>query len=76
MHERGLPGIALYPELRHCSAPSAARVLAIFDDVQRHYLTRRGQVVQVFEPELSPLQLQVLDLLHVPTAAYTSARVS
>jgi transposase len=76
MHERGLPGIALYPELRHCSAPSAARALAIFDDVQRHYLTRRGQVVQVFEPELSPLQLQVLDLLHVPTAAYTSARVS
>ncbi len=76
MHERGLPGIALYPELRHCSAPSAARVLAIFDDVQRHYLTSGGEVVQVFEPELSPLQLQVLDLLHVPPTVYTSARVS
>jgi hypothetical protein len=26
---------------------------------------------QTFEPELTPLQQQVLDLLHVPTAVYT-----
>ena len=76
MKDSGLRGIPLYPELRHCSTPSAARVLESFDDVQRHYLTNRGETVQVFEPELSPLQLQVLDLLHVPTAAYTAAQRS
>ncbi|MHB1975266.1 MAG: hypothetical protein ACYCR4_13450 [Acidimicrobiales bacterium] len=31
-----------------------------------------GEVVQVFDPELTPLQLQVLELLHVPEAAYAS----
>lgn len=74
MRAQGLRGIALYPELRNCSAPSAARVLEIFDDVQRHYLIRADDIVQVFEPELTELQLQVLDLLHVPSGAYLSSR--
>jgi hypothetical protein len=74
MKDSGLRGIPLYPELRNCSAPSAARVLEIFDDVQRHYLTHSGETVQVFGPELTPLQLQVLDLLHVPTAVYTASQ--
>ena len=73
MREHGLTGIALYPELRNCPAPSAARVLEIFDDVERHYLMRDNEVVQVFEPELTPLQLQVLDLLHVPAALYSAS---
>jgi len=29
-------------------------------------------VVQVFEPQLTPLQVKVLDLLHVPAATYAS----
>jgi hypothetical protein len=74
MRERGLSGIALYPELRHCSAPSAARVLEIFDDIQRHHLRSADETLQVFEPKLNPLQLLVLDLLHVPTTVYTSPR--
>ncbi|MGH8987987.1 MAG: IS1634 family transposase [Acidimicrobiales bacterium] len=74
MHAQGLRGIALYPELRNCPAPSAARVLEIFDDVERNYLMRDDEVVQVFEPELTELQLQVLDLLHVPHGAYLSSR--
>ncbi len=72
MAARGQRGIPLYPELRNCPAPSAARVLEIFDDVERHYLARDGEIVQVFEPELTKLQLQVLDLLGVPPAAYLS----
>jgi hypothetical protein len=28
--------------------------------------------VQDFEPALTPVQQQVLDLLHVPTSAYTA----
>ena len=70
--ERGLPGIPLYPELRNCPAPSAARVLEIFDDVSRHRLMSGGEVVQVFDPELTPLQLQVLELLGVPDDVFAS----
>ena len=72
MKAQGLTGIPLYPELRNCPAPSAPRILEIFTDLQRHQLHADDEVVQVFEPELTPLQHQVLDLLHVPAAVYTT----
>src|SRR5680860_541079 len=71
MKSEGLPGIPLYPELRNCPAPSAPRILEILNDVQRHHLINEGQTVQTFTPELTPLQEQVLDLLHIPTSVYT-----
>ena len=64
--------IPLYPELRACTAPSAERILEIFADLTRHELHRDGQLVQTFEPELNPLQQQVLDLLDIPATAYTA----
>ena len=71
MSNQGLAGIPLYPELRNCPAPSAPRILEIFHDVQRHQLIDdNGQIVQTFEPELTDLQHQVLDLLHIPTSLY------
>jgi transposase len=73
MEVEGLSAIPLYPELRNCPSPSAPRILEIFNGVQRHHLIREGQVVQVFEPELSALQEKVLDLLHVPVDTYRSA---
>ena len=73
MSDQGLAGIALYPELRNCPAPSAPRILQIFNDVQRHQLINDdGQIVQTFQPQLTLLQEQVLDLLHIPTSIYTS----
>jgi hypothetical protein len=74
MSNQGLAaGIPLYPELRNCPAPSAPRILEIFDDVQRHQLIDNdGQIVQTFEPELTDLQQQVLDLLHIPASVYNS----
>ena len=63
--------IPLYPELRACAAPSAGRVLEIFSAASRHHLISNGRVVQTFPPELTPLQLQVLELLGVPASAYT-----
>lgn len=73
MSNQGLAGIPLYPELRNCPAPSAPRILQIFDDVQRHQLIDSdGQTVQTFQPELTDLQLQVLDLLHIPASVYSS----
>jgi transposase len=72
MKARGLKGIPLYPELRRCPSPSAPRILEIFGDTQRHHLIGKGEVVQVFDPELTPLHQQVLDLLGVPVSVYTS----
>ena len=64
--------IPLYPELRACPAPSTERILEIFADLTRHELHREGQTVQTFEPDLTPLQRQVLQLLGVSTTSYTS----
>ena len=73
MSNQGLAGIALYPELRNCPAPSAPRTLEIFHDLARHQLVNdNGQIVQTFEPQLTPLQQQALDLLHIPTNTYSS----
>ena len=71
MAEADQANIPLYPELRACTAPSAARVLEIFSNVSRHHLIQDNRTVQTFRPELTPLQLQVLELLGVPAAAYT-----
>lgn len=70
MTRRELAELALYPEERSCRAPTAARILELFAGVSRHRLTRDGKVIQVFEPTLTPLQLQVLDLLGVPPSAF------
>jgi transposase len=71
MKAEGLTGIELYPELRHCGAPSAPRIFEIFSNVQRHRLVDDNQVVKVFEPKLTTVQEKVLDLLHVPHSDYT-----
>ena len=67
--------IALYPELRDCSSPSAERILEIFAGVSRHVLRDGdGQVLKIFEPKLNRLQLQVLELLGIPASVYTLAK--
>jgi len=72
MRDANTRHIPLYPELRACTAPSAERILNIFADITRHELRHHGQLVQTFEPQLTPLQQQVLDLLGVPATAYTN----
>jgi transposase len=62
--------IPLYPEDRDCSAPSAARTLEIFNGLSRHHLYRRGTQIEIFDPDLTALQRQVLRLLGIPTAVY------
>ena len=64
--------IPLYPELRGCAAPSADRIFEIFAHVQRHELRDHADnLIQAFEPELTGLQHQILQLLDVPATAYT-----
>jgi hypothetical protein len=64
--------LPLYHEDRSCSAPTAARVFDHFADIQRHHLIRNAKHVQTFEPDLTPLQAQLLDLLGVPQTGYLS----
>ncbi len=71
MATAGTSHIPLYPELRACTAPSAARILELFSDLTRHELRHDDQIVQTFHPELSPLQDQVLELLQIPATNYT-----
>jgi transposase len=73
MAERSTGALNLYPEDRACPAPSAQRVLMIFDGVSRHHLLRGGRTVQTFEPTLTRQQRDVLALLGVPTSAYRLA---
>ena len=74
MKNLGLRGIALYPGLRNYPAPSASRIFEIFSSLQRHQVMSDDEIVKTFEPKLSPVQQQVLELLHVPTTVYRSAR--
>ena len=62
--------LPLYHENRSCTAPTAARVFDHFTDIQRHHLTHEHHHIQVFEPQLTALQQQLLDLLDVPANAY------
>ncbi len=73
MTRDGISELPLYHEGRPSKAPTAARVFDLFADTTRHHLTSHDEVVQTFEPELTVLQRQVLDLLGVPHNAYLSA---
>ncbi len=72
MAREDIAELALYHEGRPSKAPTAARVFDLFAEATRHRLLHDGEHVQVFEPQLTPLQRQVLDLLGVPEAAYLS----
>ena len=71
MRRAAIKKIPLYPEFRDCAAPSTERILEIFAAVSRHHLYRDDTLVQTFEPELTAQQLQVLDLLDLPSTVYT-----
>jgi transposase len=73
MAAASIESLPLYPEERDCRAPTTARILDIFRDVQHHRLLRGRRLVKVFEPELSDGQKQILALLGVPASAYTLA---
>jgi transposase len=64
MEREGIKKLPLYPEERECKAPTAARVIEVFGNLQRHILSgEKGQRVQIFMPEVSELQEKILGLL-------------
>jgi transposase len=74
MQRDGVATLALYPEERETHRPTAEQVFRLFSHSQRHVLEHDGQHVRSFEPELTSLQHQVLDLLSVPANAYLEPR--
>ena len=73
MASAGIAELPLYPEERMCKAPTAARVIEIFEPLCLHALVDSSTVVKTFDPHLTQLQLQLLALLDVPAGAYVSA---
>jgi transposase len=76
MRDASLAELALYPESRACKAPTTARVIEIFEPLCAHELVEKNEVLKRYDPELSKLHRQILDLLDVPVAAYQTARVT
>lgn len=71
MEEDKLEVLALYPEGRDCRAPTTARLIEVFGNLQRHILSKKGEAVQQFDPELSMLQKQILDILRLPAGLFS-----
>lgn len=70
MKKADVASLPLYPEERASRLPTANTIFRIFTHVDRETIFGDGQKVADFEPELTELQLQVLELLNVPRAAY------
>jgi len=70
MKRERIERLALYPEERECRAPSTERILDLFAPLQRHWLRNEGQLIQIFEPELTGLHRQILQLLGLPLSVF------
>jgi transposase len=73
MTTHNVTDLALYHEGRSSKAPTAARVFDLYAETTRNHLTQDGRTIQIFEPDLTPLQRKVLDLLAIPQNAYLTA---
>jgi transposase len=70
MKRERLSEIPIYPEQRLCKRPTTEQILRLFSFAERHTLLREARIVQIFPAELTDLQIQVLELLGVPLAAF------
>jgi len=70
MDREKIAELPLYPEQRQCKHPTTEQILHLFSLAERHTLASEAHTVQVFYPELTELQRQVLTLLGVPHQAF------
>ncbi len=73
MKREKIRSIPIYHESRECEFPTAERLLSSFGSVQIHRLSDADREVQVFQPELTPLQERLLELMGVDRGDYTLA---
>ena len=67
MKKHGIRSIPIYPEKRACRAPTADKILHLFEPLRRHRLFEDHRGVKTFWDPLSDVQRLVLELLEVPT---------
>ena len=70
MRKRQWEEIPLYPEARECRAPTASRLFEVFAHLAVHDLVAEGRTIQRFQPQLTRLQLDMLNLLGLPAGIY------
>jgi len=71
MEREKIEDLPLYPEERANHRPTAEQILRLYSLIERHQLCEEdGREVQLFEPELTDLQKQILSLLSVPEMVY------
>jgi transposase len=72
MKNAAIDELPLYPEERTTKRPTAEQVFRLFSLTLRHTLRDHDRHIRTFHPDLTDLQLQVLDLLGVPRGDYLS----
>jgi transposase len=65
-----LESLPLYPEGRACQAPTARRVLDVFEAIQRHEFQQAGESLETCVTELRPLHRQLLKFLGLAIRSY------
>lgn len=70
MADQDIQALPLYPEDRPCRRPTTHQVLERFESVQRHALIQPDDQETLLITELSPLQRQILRLLHISAPDY------
>jgi transposase len=70
MQREQITHLPLYAEQRQCKRPTTEQILRLFGLLERHTLQRGSKTAQVFNPELTSLQRQILGLLDVPPSAF------
>jgi transposase len=73
MVREDIEALPLYPEERDCKAPTANRILEIFEKIQRHDLMDGEAIQQRFPPKLTDLQRDLMRMMGVPGSAYPGA---
>ena len=70
MASKGIESLPLYPEGRPCSRPTTARVIEVFEPIQRHLLMVGDNEPECLVTELTPLQRQIIKLVGLSPAEY------
>jgi transposase len=71
MKAQGVESMALYPEGRHCNAPTVELVIESLRGFRRHrLLDAEGNLLKVYYDELKPEVRKVLELLNVDLTQY------
>jgi len=70
MKREKIKSLPIYPEERACSRPTAEQIFRLFSLTEKAVLMKNKKVVQVFDPELTALQKQILQLLGLKNSIY------